>query len=486
MNTNKKERGVLLCLTALALAIRLLLIFKRAPAADEIWVLLLTRASFKDIWLGTLAERNLPLFYWFLRAFSLVFNLSLGIFGLRLIALFFGILASIGIGYLGFLVLGKRGGMIAFALALFLPASIWAAVFVKYYSFLILLTSLVMMAFTRFLKGRNFRDLVLFTGLSAIGVYTHYYFFLLLLSFGAYLFLTKKSRELIKSWIYCLACVSLLFTPGLFYFLFLPKQQLWMSESFLKIPAIILSSVTSFETLLYIYHQQVFFYPLVFLACLFVLVVALLGLGLKGWKDDLWILFLLVIFFPPSVALLVSFLVKPIFGVNSLLIFLPAFVVILARGIDDDLKRKKVLSFIFLVLIISSQVFFFKSSDWLSTFAKPFKFVESEHEGNDLVLHADIYTFIQAKYFLKREVNFGVIPTTYPAQTEKALGYQIIAQEDVFDHQGRVWYFEPEYFNVGEAKAFKATLDENLVLIKKEKFRQSLTNVYLYSGRLGK
>lgn len=488
MNTNKVSGKVwLIFLTASALAIRLFLIFKSAPAGDEIWVWLLTKASFKDIWLGTLTDINLPFFYLFLRASSLILGFPLSIFWLRLPALFFGILALVGIGYLAYFVLGRRVGMIAFVLSLFLPASIWASVVGRYYSFLILLTSLAMLVFIRFLKTNKLKNLVFLTGIATVGIYTHYYFFLLVLSFGAYLVLTKKSRFLIKSWFYSLVCLAILFLPALFYFLFLPKQQIWMSSNLLKIPASFMANVVSFEALLYAYYQQPPFVYFLFFGCFLVILVALLIQGLRGWKNDLWLLFLLVIVFPPTIALLASFILKPfwgissVFGVNSLLIFLPAFLVVLAKGIDFDLGKRKILSVAFFVLVFLSLGLFFQAFFWRSIFAKPFQFVEVEFKKNDLVLHADIYTFIQARYYLGKEVNFGVISTTYPPQTEKALGYKIISHETIWQHQGRVWYFEPVYFNM--AKEFKAKLDKNLILVKKEEFGQSLTNVYLYSGR---
>jgi uncharacterized membrane protein len=483
MSTNKVYRRALFSVIILAaLVIRLFLILERAPAGDEIWGLFLAEASYKDIWLGTLADAILPLFYFFLRTFSLFLGFPLSIFGLRLISLFFGILAAISIGYLAYFVLGRRVGMIAFVLSLFLPASIWSAIYARYYSFLIFLTSLVMVLFIRFLRTRNYRNLIFLTGLSVVGVYTHHYFFLLILSLGAYLFLAKKSRKLINGWFLSVVSVSILFVPALFYFLSLPKPQIWMSNSIFKIPAFFLSNIVSFETLLFVYRQQLSFFSLAFFAFFLVVVVGLIVKGLRGWKTDLWLLFLVVIFLPPIVLLPVSYLVKPVFGLNPLLIFLPFYIVILARGIDLDLEKRKIFSITFLVLVFLSLLLFFQSSFWRSIFIQPFQFVKGEFEENDLVLHTDMYSFIQAKYYLKKEVHFGVIPTTYAPQTEKALGYKLISQEAVWQHRGRIWYFEPEYYNVAEAQAFKDQLDKNLVFIKKEIFRDSLMTVHLFSG----
>lgn len=491
MSIDKLSRRASLFLIILAaFVIRLFLILKRAPAGDEIWAWLLTKASLKDIWLGTFADLIPPFYFLFLRAVSLISGFSLNIFSLRLISLLFWILASLGTGYLGFYVLGKNTGLIAFLLSLFLPSSIWVAVYARFYAFLILLTVFALFVLIRFLEKGKSKDLVFLTGISVLGVYTHYYFFLLVLSFGIYLFLVKKKHRFVKKWLYSFLCLLVLFSPGLYYFFSLPKPwAVRLTSHWLKIPAALLANLTSFEALVYAYSHQSFLANLLFFAPFLICSLALLVLGLKKWKSDLAVLFLLVIVFPPTFAFLASFIFKLLLGlesvlvVNSLLIFLPAFIIVLAKGIDFALGKKKVLVLIFLIFVFFSQILFWRYSAWYSIFALPFKFVEDELGEDDLVLHADIYTYIQTKYYLKKDVNFGVISTTYPAQTEKALGYKMIPQETVFSHQGGIWYFEPRYYNVTEAKEFKTKLDENLFIIKERKFKDSLINVYLYLGK---
>lgn len=493
MKTNKKLRWIsLIFIFFLALGIRLFFIFSRVPAGDEIGVLLLIQASFKDIWFEALAELHAPFYFLFLRAISIILGLSLNIVLLRVVSLFFNTLACIGIAYFGCKVLDKRTGLLAFLLSLFLPSSIWTAVFGRYYSFLILLTTLAVIAFNGFLKDKSLRYFAFLVGVSVVGIYTHYYFFLLIFCFGIYLFLAKRDRELLRRWIYLVIILSLFLTPALFYFFSLPKPQaVLMTDSLLKIPAALLANLTSFEALLYGYYQPTSWPYYIFFAALFVVLGILLILGFKDWESGFKNLFWLIIIFPPVFALLSSYVFKPIFGfesvlgINSLLIFLPAFLFVLAKSIDYCFRKTMILGMVFIFLIVLSQILFYQSSTWRVIFTKPFEFVKNELKEGDLVLHTDLYTFIQAKYYLKKDVNFGVIPTTYAPQTEKAFGYRIIPQETVFKHQGRLWYFEPEYYNVAEAKNFKTQLDKNLVLVKKERFESTSTvNVYLYENKL--
>lgn len=484
-------KASLLVAFLVGLAIRLFLILKRAVGSEEIWVWLLTKANFKEIWYASLADTSPPFYYFFLRTISLISGVSLSIFLLRLISLFFGILASMAIGYQGFHLLGKRVGKIAFFLSLFSPAVILPSVFGRYYSFLILLTTLAIIVFIHFLKGEKSRDLILLGGLSIIGVYTHYYFFLLLLSFGLYLVLSQKNRQFIKNWFYLSLCVLILFLPCLFYLLTLPKPQLvHVGRSWLKVPAAVIVNLSSYETLLYIQRQPTTLPYFIFLSLLLLIVLALLRESLRGWKDDLWLLFLLIIFFPPIVIFLGSFLHEWALSLNSLVVFLPAFLLVLAKGIDADLQKRKTLSTVFSFLLFLSLIFFFQSSSWIADLVKPFEFVAREFRRDDIVLHSHLYTFLPAQYYFPEGVNFGVRESTHPAQIEKALGYEIVSPEKLSQHQGRVWYFDPIYSQVGAAQKLmakgeeiKAKLGSNFLLIKETKFLKNEINVCLYESR---
>ena len=479
-------RIALVLIFLLAVAFRVFLIFNRAPGGDEIWTFFLIKSSFKDIFLGTLSEMQLPFFFSFLHTLSAVTGVTLEILHLRLIALLFGILSSFAIAFLVTDILGKRAGGLAFLLSLFLPASIWTSVFGRYYSFLILLTALAILVFTRFLETRKRKNLLYLLLISFFGIYTHYYFLLLIFSFGVFLLLARKGWWFFKNWLYFFLGALVLFAPAVFYFFSLPKQQIWMRDSILKIPAAILANVASLETLFYIFYHDYSFLPLTFLALLSVALIFLLFLGLKGCGKDYRFLFLTILIFPLvailTVSLATEFLwgVSSVLGVNSLLIFWPAFVALLAKGLEIDLAGKKILSVTFATLVLLSLFFFGQASKPQPVYTEPYQFLNQEFREGDLVLHADIYTFLQARYYLKRDVNFGATPTTFAPPTEVALGYKILPEDAIFSHKGKLWYFEPGYYNLPPARNFKAQLDKNFTLLSEKYFPESTTRVYLY------
>jgi hypothetical protein len=466
-----------------ALIVRFWLLFKRPVVADEVWALFLTQASFSEIWWGTFSEVISPFYFLMIKSLNLVFGLPLSVIFLRLVACIFGILASISIGFLTNQLLGKRVAVVAFFLSLFLPAAIWASVFARYYSFLILLATWSAWAMVRFCRTKRISYLIFLVLMTIIGGYTHYYFFFYWLVFGVFLWFSKKNRPRLKAWFLASFLVSILASPALYYLLTLPKPIFWRAtNNLLKIPGVILGNLVSVELLLHTYGQELFRLHFgFFLTCLLVVTMVLLGRGLKNWKNDFWALMLLIIFLPPLTAFLVSIVFRPVLGLNSLLIFLPALVIVLARGLGGSLKMKP-LSVLFIFFILLSNFLFFDSSLKQAVYNQPYLLVKDEIRADDLILHDDIYTYIQAKYFSGSENNFGVTHTIYPVATENALGYQKISRENVWRHQGRIWYFEPVYFNVAEAKSFKERLDNNVKLLKRVEFKETLTNLYLYSG----
>lgn len=473
----------LLFLFLLALLLRLFLIQTRAPGSDEIWALLLTRASFADIWLGTLAELHPPFYFLFLRASSQLMGLKFDIFSLRLVSSFFWILFSLGIYSLAQSLLGKRIAIIVLLSSLFFPSSLWLAVYARYYSLLCFFSVLALTFFVRFLKNGETKNLGYLVIISTLGIYTHYYFLLLILSFGLYLVWEKSARRFFKKWLSSFILILIFCLPLFVSFFVLPKPQaVGLANNLLKIPAVFLSYVTSFEEILFLYyHPSIFSYFLSLAG--FLLILTLLVLGLGKLRSGLSFLFFLILVLPVIIAVLMSYIIKPVLGVNSFLVFLPVFLMILACGLDLALQRKRLLAVVFLVFVFGSLVLFFQSSAWSIVFTEPYNFIKKDLGEKDLVLHANIYTFLPARYHLSGALNFGAVPTPEAPQTEKALGYKIIPLKEVLVHKGKVWYFEPVFYNVAEAVNFKKQLDKNLILLKKREFITSQVNVYLYKSK---
>lgn len=486
---------VLFFLIFLAVAIRLILIFvaRKYPTADEVWALHLAKASFDDIWLGTFSDLHPPLYFLFLKTLGLIWPFELNIIWLRMFSLFWGILGNLGVWYLVSKVSGKRVGLIAFIITLFLPGFIWPAIYGRYYSLLIFLTITSIAIFRLFLKRQKLKYLISMVVIFTIGTYTHYYFFLLLISFGAFLVFTRKYRFLVRYWVLLTCCVCLLLIPGIFSLITFPKPELFgrHSNHLLKIPAILVTNLTSWEDLLYFYLKGNFWQALVF-AALGAVSLFLMVKGWKSWRNPVRNLFLLIFCVPPAIALIFSYGAWPLLALGSLQIFLPAQIILIANGIALDLKGKKILSLVFAVSCFLSLLLFFYASYSFFDVGRDFAVFARDFRKGDAVLHSHIISFLIASNLVGREANFGVANTpsaSYP--TQKALGYRVISINTILARNDRIWYFEPPLHRTEEDKEIKSRLDENFVLLYKEVFDSTKNsqnsfeyfNVYLYGKR---
>ncbi len=486
-----QQANVLLTLAVfLALAIRVALIFiRKYPSGDEIWAYYLIQTSFKEIWLESLSVWHAPFYFLLFHFLTLIFG-NLSIISLRFVSLFFGILASLGIWYLGSLVFGKKAGLIAFYISLFLPSFIWPSIFARYYSFLMLLMILANLVFISFIKKGEVKYLVLLVLLSTVGIYTHYYFFLLDISFAAFLILTKKYRGLFKKWVFSLILILISMSPGLFYFFSLPKIEFGSEyfTNFLKIPALLATNLTSFEVLLYLFYSGNFLLSAIFIAGFSLVSIALIVSCLRSSKKDLKMLFLLMIIVPPILATLFAYLIKPLLALSSLQIFVPALIIVLGKGILVDFKKTKILTFTFVLAIAISSIFFFQSSLTYKDVPEDFKTVLSEYKVGDIVIHSHIYSFIIGRYYLGENVNFGIASAfNATPQTEKALGYKIISPAAVLGFGERIWFIDPPYDFRPEIQETRTIFSNNYVRSKaeissnrKQHFQENQFDVYLY------
>lgn len=485
---------ILACLVALIIRVLLIYVVRKNPSADEIWSYFLIKDSLHDIWLSTFGDLHPPFYFFFLHALRAILPFDLKIIHLRLISLFFGILANFGIWYLASSVLGKRAGQVAFILGLFLPGFIWASIYARYYSFLILLAILAIIFFRRFIQNGETKYLALLVLISIVGIYTHYYFFLYDVSFLVFLLFSKKYRVFIKKWIMSLVLVCFSLLPGLFFLLTLPKPEFAgrLENYFLKIPAIVVTNITSWEVLLYQYYRGNFLVYLPIIGTLWLVTVLLLISGLSKWRDQARSLFLSMLLVPPVVTALVSYTIAPLLGLGSLQIFLPPMLVVLARGIEFDLKKTKIITLTFAVVAFLGLVLLFDSSTVYREPPRDYRFLIKEFKGGDLVLHSHLYSLLISRYYLGDGVNFAIADTLSASPpTQKSLGYQIISHDTVLAHKGRLWYFEPSFEKSGEAKKAKAWLDENFILIHEEIIPPTYGNrhedyfrVFLYNRKL--
>ena len=185
---------------------------------DEIYTLNTSSLKLPDVISKSYSFEGQPPGYFIFLA--LWRNINSGIFFARLFSV-----ASIGTAAFFFyrvicLISDKSRSKWLVAIFLLNPFTVWAGLEIRLYAFLILLSLISIYYFTRFYAGNKRRDLYIFLIVSAVGVYTQYFFTLQIAAFAFSLLVFKGWRAFFKFCIY-LVPVVLLFLPNLIY---LPAQ----------------------------------------------------------------------------------------------------------------------------------------------------------------------------------------------------------------------------------------------------------------------
>lgn len=478
-------------LILIAFGIRLLLLqLRQHPSSEEVWALLLAEASVKEIWFATFADFHGPFYFILLHLWKLLSPFSLSIVQLRIFSLVFGMFGCLGMWYLATLVAGKRVGYISLILSLFLPAFVWPAVFARYYSLLIFLTIVSTALFIHYLKTNKIVHLISLIFVFTIGIYTHYYFSLLSLSFTAYLLVNVKYRKQIIKWLSAQGIVFLLFAPGLFYLITLPKPDLIgrHANSLLKIPSLVITNIISSETLIFLYYFRNPWMYLLPLLALFIVTVILLVNVFRNWHSEFSKLLILMLIVPPAALMLFAYIVKPLLSLGSLMIFIPALIILLAKSIEIDFNKTKLLTFAFILLVGVSLYFLFDTSTIYTHPRKDFLYFSKSFTKGDIALHSHLGSFLLGTYYSERENNFEIIHSgSVTPQTAIGVGYNYISPEELKKHEGGVWYFESPYLEKRETERVKSLIESEFTKIHEEKFTatfgetsETYFNVYYY------
>ncbi|MGN6803465.1 MAG: hypothetical protein ACTHJN_16315 [Ginsengibacter sp.] len=110
------------------------------------------------------------------------------------------------------------------------PFTVWAALEIRLYALVILLSTILIYYFLRYFSDGRKKDLVILLGLAVIGLYTQYFFGFLITSFAATLLWFKGKNRFMQFCLFCIP-VAILFLPN---FIFLP-DQLSMAQTHLNV-----------------------------------------------------------------------------------------------------------------------------------------------------------------------------------------------------------------------------------------------------------
>ena len=314
---------------ALALLLRLPNLEGKSLWLDEISSLTFARMDWHTFWtLVQQHEANMLAYYLLLRAWV---HLGDSQWIAKLLSIIFGVATVPGIFALGKELYGRRVGLISAVLLTVSACHVRASQWIRSYSLMLLLLVLSSWFLARALEKPTFRNSSLYVLTSALAVYNHFYAVLVLgTQIVSVLLLCPRTvawKRILLSWI----PLAFLLFPAAAYVLFRNTGQLdWILPP----------------------HPRELLHWAVFLAgaggtgVAYILLAICLVLGaiaahairrswsapvrsLENWRLAFPFLWLIL---PVAIAFLASY-AKPVFFFRYLIICLPAFVIIVARGI---------------------------------------------------------------------------------------------------------------------------------------------------------
>lgn len=484
-----KETAAVAFITLIGFLIRLAFLPDRFLTYDEAWTLALAKTEVDKIVTGSISAINLPLHFLLLH-FWLKINQNP--FFLRFSSVIFGTAMLPLIWFAGKRIFNSKVGILSCFLAAFSPAFIFESTNLRMYSLAILESLLAIYFFWRFIKTKSILFLSATGLIFLLGLYTHQYFSLLVLSLNFFLFSNfTKYRNLLLKWSLMQIVVFFFSLPLLWLSVTLPPIKLFpFLFSFWKIPSVFVVFAFSWDAIqilnLFPFKSLNFLNFLIFLFSSTLFITFLLGLKSLRDSRDLLNFFLICVFLPIIVVFLISIFFRPIFGVRSFIIFSPLYYLLAALGLSKLKQKNLTFTMIALLLMLSS----FLANEYLGfkktrSAIKPYGFVKNNSLPQDVFIHSDPYTLVLARVYLD-DHQFAILPSWFSTITESAIGYNLIVPEEIPLKGNRFWYFLPEtqYYNRDLANQKQREFEEKYRIIISQRFEEDKLRITLFD--LGK
>ncbi|MCD6221167.1 glycosyltransferase family 39 protein, partial [bacterium] len=289
-----------------------------------------------------------PLYYLFLHFWLLLFRNNE--FWIRLPSVLFSLGSLLGIFILVKHLWDEKTAFFALAMLSLSPFHIWYAQEARHYALSVLLFILTFLYLLKFLDRDRFSDWFLYTFFFTLGIYTDYYFLLLIFpEFITVLFWIPGDRKIFFKWFLSKMVALIMFSPWLSVFF---KDISFVSSTFWPHPANFKTILIMMEDFLLGYTSTPIFYHLALLLVSLILLIS--GVRLfKIREDDFKYLYIVFIFFvvPVAIAYILGQLWN-IFFPRVLIIFSIPFYILFSYGIDKCISYKKNIFFVLIGCLV--------------------------------------------------------------------------------------------------------------------------------------
>lgn len=379
---------MLLAILSLGLLLRLLALAQHDFWYDEAFTYFVARLDLNDLLATTTSDANPPLYY-ILMHYVLAFGKSEAI--LRLPSLVAGLVTIILTHTLVKKFISEKAALLAAAFVSLSPLTIYLSTETRPHSLGVLIATLEVFAFLSLIKRPTLLNSGFLVITTAIGLYTHYYIALLLITFTFILVFKKSSPLSAKRWSVLIFLSILPLLPWIIPTLGASHDKCWCPNTFLSLPASLVSPVASGVGMVTLRT----FPNLPKAEFLLLALVSLLTL-IYFFKGTTKSLLLTATYFGPLLVLGTVGIFFNAFSPKAFSIFSPIYFSILALGVHSSPHKKLLIPTLILFLgtisIWQSQDEFYKG-DRLKLAHKQVK------TKNIPILHTSATTYYPLKYY---------------------------------------------------------------------------------------
>lgn len=437
---------------------------------DESYSVGIVNHSFGEIWSIGSHDVHPILYYWMLKVINLIFGAN--IIAYRI----FSVLGIVVLGILGLTHIkkdfGKNTGLLFTFFSFFLPVMLNYALEIRMYSWTIVFVTLMAIYLNRFIKQKDFKNLLLFGIFSLASCYMHYYALIAagILNLGLIIYVIRKKDEfeksIIKKFIVVEAMQVILYLPWLAVFI---SQALRVGKGFwitIEFPQILIDIINfQFKGNL---NQTI---PTIFAGVLYLYVLYIIIKNIKK-KENIkegiipLAIYVIVIIIVALVSRISPILyARYLFTITGLLIFAVSY--FLAKE-----NNKFIIGIICGAVIIMSlmNLISVKEENYDKSNAEPINYLKENLQPDDVILYSNInnggviaaLVDTNKQYFLNLE-NWSV------EEAYKAYSPQMEVVESIEkatkDAKGRIFLIDTDTLNL--YKKMKESGDYKEVSIEK-------------------
>lgn len=468
---------ILAAIILLSLLLNAYKLSERAIWQDEMGSILAAEKPISQIAGHVVKAESNPPFYYYLLHFWMYLGKSE--FMMRLLTALTATASVYIIFLVGKMLFSTETGLIAAFILAISKYHIDAAQDVRYYSLTVLLALLSTYFFLSAIKHNRLKDYICYAISGILGLYTFYFFFLVLVIQNIAVFVNYKSySHVLKKWALTQIAVIapfLLWIPSLFQqsfrvidYFWIPKPALWafLNSFFVfssgKILGMLFIALAAFSIFTLEFKNQEF-----------------KKISLSYGHRERKLLFLAASTIMPMVLLFVfSLHGRPLYINRYLILFTPPFYLLAARGVKNLNYWSFKLAALLIIAILSSSALFVYYGSASSGLRDALQFVEENYQPGDIITHGSVYSYFPAMYYHQNRFQEFVLaskPIPHNLLGNVIENSSVKYNLDFISSYERVWLINHPEEN---SYAFRWFTEDRAAIVGREQFDDIVVLLY--------